>query len=138
MTAQTDLRLETENSRKPGSTEISRESGGARKPRRVLWLIVLLIAMAVAGVVGVVVAAHVTDPPAPTRVVYPEPNANDREGRVPITTTAHEPNANAREGRVTTTAAQEPNANEPKGRVAATATQEPNANTREGRVSDNR
>ena len=137
MTAQTDLRLETENSRKPGSTEISRESGGARKPRRVLWLIVLLIAMAVAGVVGVVVAANVTDPPAPTRVVYPEPNANDREGRVPHHR-AHEPNTNDREGRVPTTAAQEPNANEREGRVAATATQEPNANTREGRVSDNR
>jgi hypothetical protein len=121
MTTQTDLRLETENSRKPGYTEIGRESGGARKPRRVLWLIVLLIAMAVAGVVGVVVAAHVTDPPAPTRVVYPEPNANDREGRVPTTTdAAHEPSANDREGRVPTTA------------------QEPNANTREGRDSDNR
>ena len=118
MTAQTDLRPETENDRKPGSTEISREPGGARKPHRVLWLIVLLIAMAVAGVVGVDVAAHVTDPPAPDSGRLPEPNANAREGRVPAT--------------------QEPNANEREGRVPATATQEPNANTREGRVSDNR
>ena len=115
MTAQTDLRPETEHDRKPGSTEISRESGGARKPRRVLWLIVLLIAMAVAGVVGVTVAAHVTDPPAPARVVYLEPNANSREGRVPAT---QEPNANEREGRVPTTAAPEPNANDREGRVS--------------------
>ena len=116
MTAQTELRPDIEIGNKPGSNKVSREPGGTRKPHRVLWLIVLLIAMAVAGVVGVTVAANVTDPPAPARVVYPEPNANDREGRVPPP-----PNANDREGRVPTTAAQQPNAND-----------------REGRVSDNR
>jgi hypothetical protein len=113
MTAQTDLRPETEISRKPGSNKISRKPGGARKPHRVLWLIVLLITMAVAGVAGVAVATNVTDPPAPTRVVYPEPNANSREGRVP-----GPPNANDREGRVPTSAAQEPNANDREGRVS--------------------
>jgi hypothetical protein len=100
MTAQIDLRPETDSSSKRGSNEISRKPRGTRKPRRGLWLIVLLIAMTVAGVVGVAVAANVTDPPAPTRVVYPEPNANSREGRVPAT---QEPNANDREGRVPTT-----------------------------------
>jgi hypothetical protein len=113
MTAQTELRPDIEISRKPGSNKISREPGDTRKPHRVLWLIVLLITMAVAGVVGVAVAAHVTDPPAPTRVVYPEPNANSREGRVP-----GPPNANSREGRVPTSAAQEPNANDREGRVS--------------------
>jgi hypothetical protein len=98
MTAQTELRPDIEISRKPGS-KISREPGDTRKPHRVLWLIVLLITMAVAGAVGVAVAAHVTDPPAPTRVVFAEPNANSREGRVP-TSAAQEPNANDREGRV--------------------------------------
>ena len=146
MTAQIDLRLDTENRRKPGGTEVSRKPGGTRKPHRVLWLVVLLIAMALAGVVGVVVAANVTDPPAPTRDVYPEPNANSREGRVPNaneregrvpTTAAHVPNANEREGRVPAATTHVPNANEREGRVPATATQEPNANTREGRVSDN-
>jgi hypothetical protein len=112
MTAQTELRPETDHDRKPGSNKISRKPGDTRRPYRVLWLIVLLITMAVAGVVGVAVAAHVTDPPAPTRVVYPEPNANSREGRV-----AGPPNANDREGRVPPTAAQEPNANEREGRV---------------------
>ena len=114
MTAQTELRPDIESSRKPGSNKISREPGGARKPHRVLWLIVLLIAVAVAGVVGVAVAAHVTDPPTPTRVVYPEPNANSREGRVP----RPPPNANDREGRAPTAAAQEPNANDREGRVS--------------------
>jgi hypothetical protein len=108
MTAQIDLRRKTEISPKPGSTEISpkpgstenrRKPGITRMPHRVLWLILLLIAMAVAAVVGVVVAANVTNPPAPTPVVYQEPNANEREGRVP-TTAAQEPNANEREGRV--------------------------------------
>jgi hypothetical protein len=113
MTAQTELRPDIEISRNPGSNEISRKPGDTRRPYRVLWLIVLLITMAVAGVVGVAVAAHVTDPPAPTRVVYPEPNANFREGRV-----AGPPNANDREGRVPTSAAQEPNANDREGRVS--------------------
>jgi hypothetical protein len=127
MTVQADLRPDTEISRKPG---------GTRKPLRALWLIVLLMAMALAGVVGVVVAAHVTDPPAPTRVVYPEPNANSREGRVAATAT-QQPNANEREGRVPATATQQPNANDREGRVPTTTTQQPNANDREGRVRDN-
>jgi hypothetical protein len=104
MTAKIDLRLDTKNRREPGGTEISRKPSGARRPHRVLWLVVLLIAMALAGVVGVVVAANVTNPPEPTPVVYEEPNANEREGRVP-TTAAQVPNANEREGRVPTTAA---------------------------------
>jgi len=116
MTTQIDLRPETEISRKSSSNDISREPSGARKPHRVLWLIVLLIAMAVAGVVGVVVAANVTDLPAPTQV-SPGPNANEREGRVPTTAT-QPPSANVREGRVPTTATQPPNANEREGRVA--------------------
>jgi hypothetical protein len=129
MTAQTDLRPETEDRREPG---------GTRKPRRGLWLIVLLIAMAVAGVVGVVVAANVTDPPAPTRVVTTQdPNAKDRDGRIP-TSAAREPNPNEREGRIPTTTAQEPNPNEREGRIPTTTAQEPNPNEREGRVSDNR
>ena len=83
MTAQTELRPDIEIGNKPGSNKVSREPDATGKPHRVLWLIVLLIAMAVAGVVGVTVAANLTDPPAPTRVVYPVPNANDREDRVP-------------------------------------------------------
>jgi hypothetical protein len=124
MTAQTLVRPDT---------EISRKRGDAPKPRRVLWPIVLLIAMAVAGIVGVAVAAYVTDPPAPTRVVTQEPNANDREGRLPTTAT-QQPNANDREGRVPTTTTHEPNANDREGRVPTTVAQQPNANTREGRV----
>ena len=120
MTVQTDLRPDTKHGREQGSTEATHKPDGNRKSRHVLWLIVLLIAMAIAGVVGVVVVAQVTDPPAPARVVDPEPNANDREDRV-ATTADREPNANNREGRVPTT-----------------ADREPNANDREGRVSDNR
>ena len=80
-------------------TRFSRQSSEARKPRRVLWTIVLLVGMALAGVVGVVVATYVTNPPAHTQVVTQEPNANEREGRVPVTG-IREPNANEREGRV--------------------------------------
>ena len=87
MTAQTELRPDIEIGRKPGSNKISREPGGTRKPHRVLWLIVLLIAMAVAGVVGVAVAAHVTDPrrppgsstrsrtPTPAKAASPRPSS---------------------------------------------------------------
>jgi hypothetical protein len=110
MTAQTDLRSDT---------EISRKRGGGRKPLRVFWPIVLLIAMALAMVVGVAVAAHVTEPPAPTRVVTQEPNANEREGRVPASAT------------------QQPNANEREGRVPTTTTQKPSAKTRVGGVPNN-
>ena len=63
MTAQTELRPDIEIGNKPGSNELRREPGGTRKPHRVLWLIVLLIAMAVAGVVGVDrVAGNLTAP----------------------------------------------------------------------------
>ncbi len=113
MTAQTEHRPDIEIGNKPGSNKVGREPAATGKPHRVLWLIVLLIAMAVAGVVGVTVAANVTDPPAPTPVVYPVPNANSREGRVPAP-----PNANDREGRVPTTAARQPNANDREGRVS--------------------
>jgi hypothetical protein len=52
--------------------------------RRGLWLLALLLAaMATAAVAGVAVAAHLTSPTTGTQVVYREPNANTREGRVP-------------------------------------------------------
>ena len=98
-------------------TRFSRQPAEARKPRRVLWIIVLVVGMALAGVVGVVVATYVTNPPAPTQVVTQEPNANEREGRVAVTATAL-PNANEREGLVAVTATALPNANERESRVA--------------------
>jgi hypothetical protein len=88
--------------------------GSIRRARRWLWLAALLVAMAAAAIVGVAVAAQVTRPPTDAGVVYQEPNANTREGRVP---SYQEPNANTREGRVSTY--QEPNANTREGRVAA-------------------
>jgi hypothetical protein len=78
MTAQTDLRPDN---------QISRERDGARKPLDVLGLLVLLLAMAVAAVMGVAVMARVTNPPAPTPVVSQDPNANEHEGRVAATAT---------------------------------------------------
>lgn len=132
MTAQTDLRPDTEISRQTGG---SRQRRHARKPLRGLWLIVLLFAMAVAAVVGIALAAQVTDMPAPTRVVTQAPSPNDRGG-APATAT-RPPNANDREGRISPSAIQPPNANEREGRVPATETQAPpNANEREGRLPE--
>lgn len=110
MTAQIDLRPDS---------DVSREPGVARKPLRVLWPILLLIAMAVAGVVGMAVAANLTEPAAPTPVIYAEPSANSREGHGGASVT------------------QEPNANEREGRVPDTTSQQPNANTRERRIPVN-
>jgi hypothetical protein len=90
-----------------------------QRTRRWLWLAALLVAMAAAAVVGVAVAANVTRPAPDTGVVYQEPNANTREGRVP---TYQEPNANTREGRVPVPAYQEPNANTREGRVPTSHT----------------
>ena len=89
MTAQTDLR--------PDYLII--EPRSARRPRDVVGPIVLLLAMAAAGVLGVAVVERATNPPAPIPVATREPNPNEREGRVPVTAT-REPNANEREGRV--------------------------------------
>ena len=117
MSAQTELRPDIEIGNKPGSNKVSREPGGTRKPHRVLWLIVLFIAMVLAGVIGVTVAANLTDPAVPTQVVYPVPNANAREGRVP-----------ARRRTPTSAKAVSPRS----------AVKSRNANDREGRVSDSR
>jgi hypothetical protein len=87
MTAQLDLRP---------AIRLSRERDSARQPFRIFWPMVLLSAIVLAGVAGVGVAAYVTDPVAPTRVVYQEPNADDREGRAPG---IQVPNANTGEGR---------------------------------------
>ena len=89
MTAQTELR--------PDYLII--EPRSARKPRDVVGLIVLLLAMAGAGILGVAVVARLTNTPAPFTVATQPPNANEREGRVPVTAT-QPPNANEREGRV--------------------------------------
>ena len=89
MTQQTDRRPDT---------EISSQHRGARQPNRYRWLLVVLLAMAIAGIVGVAVTSDMTAPPT-TPTVSHEPNANTREGRVP-TPTSVEPNANTREGRV--------------------------------------
>jgi hypothetical protein len=78
MTAQTDLRPDD---------QISRERGGARKRLDIVGPIVLLLAMAVAAVMGVAVVARVTNPSAPTPVVSQEPNPNERVGRVAATAT---------------------------------------------------
>ena len=96
MTAQTDLRTDY----------LIIEPRSGRKPLDVVGPIVLLIAMAGAGILGVAVVARVTNPPAPTPVFAPGPNANEREGRVAATAT-QAPNANEREGRVAATATQE-------------------------------
>jgi hypothetical protein len=85
MTGQLDLRR---------AIRLSRERDSARQPFRAFWPMVLLGGIVVAGFAGVGVAAYVTDPVAPTPVVYQEPNVNDREGRAPE---IQAPNANTRE-----------------------------------------
>jgi hypothetical protein len=94
---------------------LSRERDSARPRSRVFGPVMLLSAIVMAGVAGVGVAAYVTDPVAPTRVVYQQPNASDRESR---TLEIPAPNANAREGRVPTTTAVGPNANAREGRTS--------------------
>jgi hypothetical protein len=102
---------------------------GARKPLRAWWPILLIIGIVLACAAGVGVTASLTDPVAPARVLYREP---DPKVGVPA---GQAPNANTREGRVSTTATDLPNANMREGRVPAVAPGLPNANTREGRVS---
>jgi hypothetical protein len=100
---------------------------GARKPLRVWRAILLIIGIVLGCAAGVGVAANLTDPVAPARVVYQRSNPNDP---VPA---GQATNANAREGRVPATAPALPNANAREGRVPATAPAPPNANTREDR-----
>ena len=88
---------------------------GARKPLRAWWPTLLIIGIVLACAAGVGVAANLTEPVAPARVLYQESNRNDG---VPA---GQAPNANTREGRVPTT-----------------STELPNANTREDRTSGNR
>jgi hypothetical protein len=121
---------------RPADTWISRKPGHVQQPLHIRWMLTLLLAIVIAVVAGVVVAAHLTGPPASTPTVYHEPNANTREGRVPAAT-IQEPNANTREGRVPAATIQEPNANTREGRLPTPTVQEPNANTREGRDSGN-
>jgi hypothetical protein len=144
---QTDVRPDIDISGQSGG---DRRPGDRRKPLRGLWLILLLLAMAVAAVVGIAVAAQLADKPAPTRVITQAPtaserggasanatrppNANDREDRISSSAT-RPPNANDREGRVPSTVAQEPNGNVREGRIPS-ATQPPNANEREGRLAE--
>ncbi len=66
---------------------------------------------------GVAITAQLTRPAPDTGIVYHEPNATTREGRVP---TYQQPNATTREGRVSTY--QEPNANTRGGRVPTSHT----------------
>jgi hypothetical protein len=106
MTLQTHLRPDTQRTR-------PRRRAG--RSRRIWWALAFLVAIVAATLGGLAIAAQLTNPPSSPRIVYQEPNANTREGRVPA---YQEPNANTREGRVP-------------------AYQEPNANTREGRVPAN-
>jgi hypothetical protein len=100
-------------------TPDTKAPGSVRQARRWLWLAALLAAMAAAAVVGVAVTAQVTRPAPDTGIVYQEPNANTREGRVP---TYQEPNANTREGRVPAPTVGEPNANTREDRVPTSHT----------------
>jgi hypothetical protein len=141
----------TEQMERRPDTEISSQSRGAKKSNQAKWPVLVLLAIAIAGFVGVAVATHLTGQTTITNHVFHEPNANTREGRVPITPIVVEPwggsqNANTREGRVPITPiVVEPwggsqNANTREGRVPITPiVVEPwggsqNANTREGRV----
>jgi hypothetical protein len=81
-----------------------------------VWIIALLLAVATSATLGVVVAASMTDDTQTVRTVVEEPNANQREGRVPPPV-VQEPDANQREGRVPPPVVQEPNANQREGRV---------------------
>jgi hypothetical protein len=110
--------MTVQTSRRP-DTETHAEQRRASLPRRVVWLLALLVAMAVAAVVGVAVAAHLTSPATVAPTVYHEPNANTREGRVPAPTFT-EPNASTREGRVPAPTYVEPNANTREGRDPTT------------------
>ena len=83
MTTQTELRPDIEIGNKPGSNEVRREPGGTRKPHRVLWPIVLLIAMAVAGVVGITVTENLPLPRPPLGSSTRSQTPIRREGRVP-------------------------------------------------------
>jgi hypothetical protein len=116
-------------------TEIARQHSSPQQPNRHLWLLAVLLSMAVAGIVGVAVTAHLTGPATTTHSVYNEPNPNAREGRVP--TTSVDPNPNSREGRVSTATSVDPNANAREGRVPTATSVDPNPNAREGRVPGN-
>ena len=71
----------------------------AEEPHRVSWPIALLVVVALALITTLLVAVQTTDLVGPTRVVTAqEPNANDREGRMPTA----QLNANDREGRMPT------------------------------------
>jgi hypothetical protein len=109
MTLQTDHRPDT---------DISVGRSSIRQSHRILWLLAVFLAVAIAGVAGVAVAAHLTRPAATNPIIYQAPNANTREGRVP-STPVQAPNANTREGRVPSTPVQAPNANTREGRVPA-------------------
>jgi hypothetical protein len=100
-------------------TAETKPPGSVRRARHWLWPATLLIAMATAAVAGVTVTAHLTRPAPDTGIVYQEPNANTREGRVP---TYQEPNANTREGRVPAPTVGEPNANTREDRVPTSHT----------------
>jgi CDP-diacylglycerol pyrophosphatase len=91
---------------------------GAPRHHRTMWLLVVLVAMAIAAASAVYVAVNHSSSAAVSRVVNESPNANTRESRLPVSP-ASEPNANTREGRVTTRSANEPNANAREGRVPA-------------------
>jgi hypothetical protein len=99
-------------------TETTTPCSGIRRLTHSWCTHAIVLAMLAAAVAGVALAAQLTSPATHTQTVYQEPNANDREGRVP-TPTAVAPNANAREGRVPTPTAIEPNANAREGRVAS-------------------
>ena len=70
-----------------------------RSARRLLGIGGLVFAVATSATLGVVVTAAMTDDIPTVRTVVQEPNANQREGRVPPPV-VQEPNANQREGRV--------------------------------------
>jgi len=106
------MTLQTDRQR---DTETTHQHTSGRAPNRYMWLFAVLLAMAVAGIVGVAVTAHLTGPATTKTTVYHEPNPNTREGRVPASI---DPNANTREDR-------------------GPASVDPNANTREDRVSGN-
>jgi hypothetical protein len=97
-------------------TETTSPRSGIRRLTHSWWTLAVVLAMLAAAVAGLVVAAQLTAPATRTQTVYVVPNANEREGRVPIPVV---PNANEREGRVPSFTPVVPNANEREGRVPA-------------------
>ena len=94
MSPRTDTRAAT-----PTTEYTPENTPDPRASRHLVRIVALVLTVATSATLGVVVAASMTDDIQTVRTVVEEPNANQREGRVPPPV-VQEPNANQREGRV--------------------------------------